>query len=648
MKTEPETTVMTMTNDKDSTAAAVPAGNLLRRVRVADVKPGINPRMEFDEEQLRGLASTFAANAGPVQPPVVYWDEGDGKYALIAGERRWRAAGVAGLEEMDVIVRARPSEKDQRKMALVENKQRQDLTPLEEALAVMEMLAMRTELGVPVYSRAQLAMELGVDANFIPRCEALMRCSERLRLAVHRREVEFRLAALVGSLPQALHELAEGELVFRSAGPLTVAAAALRVADYRRDLRKAQFPLEDTALVPGLPPCALCEFNGSQRSDVEGKYKGSVCLNPVCYDQKQAAWVALGRRHADDGQAVMVAADKVGKVFSFDGVTVRGDSGYVAADARPDDAMLVNPNATVPVWDKILAGLGLKVTLATDGQGRLRRLYDAGAALTAACSPECEWARLFRGQDGSRGAVKDSTADVEDKEEALIRVQMEEAQEKAMERAVEYGRLLAGQEWMVKVDAALDVPLTMEVMRLVIERLTAPEDRQWMACVMGGDARHKGEAWAVILEDMQSDTLGDVLPVLALALVARTMRLQGPAMVEGVSGELCALTGYQPKAAAALIEKQAREAAEALVKPRRPVKAAKVPEVESLPGDADAEPVAKVKREAQPEQRARALAVYLDTGSIKAAAEESGASVAAVRNWHLRDGWKAKREGRVE
>ncbi len=95
------------------------------------------PRRHFDEDRLRELADSIAAQ-GVVQPAVVR-PVGDGKYELIAGERRWRAAQLAGLSEIPVVVR---DVDDQAAMAmgLIENIQRDDLNPLEEAQALHRLL----------------------------------------------------------------------------------------------------------------------------------------------------------------------------------------------------------------------------------------------------------------------------------------------------------------------------------------------------------------------------------------------------------------------------------------------------------------------------------------------------------------------------
>lgn len=95
------------------------------------VEPNPNqPRQDFDEEQLQSLADSIAEH-GVVQPLTVRETE-NGYYQIIAGERRWRAARMASLKEIPAVI----IEADDRKvteLALVENLQRQDLNPVEEA-----------------------------------------------------------------------------------------------------------------------------------------------------------------------------------------------------------------------------------------------------------------------------------------------------------------------------------------------------------------------------------------------------------------------------------------------------------------------------------------------------------------------------------
>lgn len=95
------------------------------------------PRREFDPDALQALASSIRAQ-GVVQPIVVRPLPGDDQYEIIAGERRWRAAQLAGLSEIPAIVRDIPDEMAVA-IALIENIQREDLNPLEEASALKRL-----------------------------------------------------------------------------------------------------------------------------------------------------------------------------------------------------------------------------------------------------------------------------------------------------------------------------------------------------------------------------------------------------------------------------------------------------------------------------------------------------------------------------
>ncbi|MBR2890604.1 MAG: ParB/RepB/Spo0J family partition protein [Oscillospiraceae bacterium] len=105
---------------------------------VYKVEPNRNqPRQDFDEEELQALADSITEH-GVIQPLTVRLLD-SGYYQIIAGERRWRAARIAGLSEIPAVV----IEADDRKameLALIENLQRQDLNPVEEALGYQSLM----------------------------------------------------------------------------------------------------------------------------------------------------------------------------------------------------------------------------------------------------------------------------------------------------------------------------------------------------------------------------------------------------------------------------------------------------------------------------------------------------------------------------
>lgn len=106
-------------------------------VRISEVEPNpLQPRKSFDNEQLQALAESIAQH-GIIQPIVVR--PKNGMYMIVTGERRWRAARIAGLSKVPVII----IEADDRKsaeIALVENIQRKDLNPVEEARAYADLI----------------------------------------------------------------------------------------------------------------------------------------------------------------------------------------------------------------------------------------------------------------------------------------------------------------------------------------------------------------------------------------------------------------------------------------------------------------------------------------------------------------------------
>lgn len=97
-----------------------------------------NPRRQFNETELQDLANSIRQH-GIVQPVVVRKSVGEG-FELIAGERRWRAAQLAGLTEIPVIIRD-VDDRTALEIAIVENVQRSDLNPLEEALGYEQLIA---------------------------------------------------------------------------------------------------------------------------------------------------------------------------------------------------------------------------------------------------------------------------------------------------------------------------------------------------------------------------------------------------------------------------------------------------------------------------------------------------------------------------
>ncbi|MES9964936.1 MAG: ParB/RepB/Spo0J family partition protein [Candidatus Sedimenticola sp. 20ELBAFRAG] len=153
------------------------------------------PRRDFNPESLQELADSIAAQ-GVVQPIVVRPVDG-GRYEIIAGERRWRATQQAGLDEIPVVIRDVP---DQTAMAmgLIENIQRDDLNPLEEATALHRLLN-EFEL-----THQQIAQAVGKSRTTVTNLLRLLDLNEDVKNFIIERRLEMGHArALLGIKEEA-------------------------------------------------------------------------------------------------------------------------------------------------------------------------------------------------------------------------------------------------------------------------------------------------------------------------------------------------------------------------------------------------------------------------------------------------------------
>lgn len=140
-----------------------------RTVAISHLRPNrFQPRTQFDSPALAELAASIKAQ-GVVQPILVTPAESAGEYIIIAGERRWRAARQAGLEAVPVVVREVASDREMFEMALVENLQRSDLNPIEEAEAYQRLLS---EFGV---KQEDVASRVGKSRSTVTNALRLLR-----------------------------------------------------------------------------------------------------------------------------------------------------------------------------------------------------------------------------------------------------------------------------------------------------------------------------------------------------------------------------------------------------------------------------------------------------------------------------------------
>jgi ParB family chromosome partitioning protein len=194
------------------------------------------PRTEMDPDALEDLAASIRAQ-GVVQPIVVRPLQGGGRYEIIAGERRWRAAQLAGLHEIPAVVRDVP---DQAAMAiaLIENIQRENLNPMEEAQALKRLI---DEFEM---THQQTADAVGRSRAAVSNLLRLLDLNGDVKRMVETGDLEMGHArALLGLSPEDQSQAAR-----------QVVAKGLSVRETEQLVRRLQAPVTDKPGTPTLDP----------------------------------------------------------------------------------------------------------------------------------------------------------------------------------------------------------------------------------------------------------------------------------------------------------------------------------------------------------------------------------------------------------
>jgi ParB family chromosome partitioning protein len=159
-------------------SALYPSEGGATKVPVDKIRPNhLQPRRHFEPEALTELATSIKQH-GLAQPIVVSYDLATRSYELIAGERRWRATQLAGLKEIDVVIREPRDEKHRMALTLIENLQRADLNPIEIALGYLRLMK---EFGI---NQTALAEEVGKSKATISNTLRLLELSEEIQKAL--------------------------------------------------------------------------------------------------------------------------------------------------------------------------------------------------------------------------------------------------------------------------------------------------------------------------------------------------------------------------------------------------------------------------------------------------------------------------------
>lgn len=215
--------------------------DMLRMVEVGKLKPGkYQPRTQMDQESLAELASSIKSQG--IMQPILVREQGD-KYEIIAGERRWRASQLAGLQEIPVLVREIPDEAALA-MALIENIQRENLNPLEEANGIKRLI---DEFGMTHQAAAEA---VGRSRTAVTNLLRLLNLAKPVQQLVMQGRIDMGHARALLSLEgaqqiAAAEHIAQAGLSVREAEALVKRAASTSAKPVKKSLDKDVKRLEE-------------------------------------------------------------------------------------------------------------------------------------------------------------------------------------------------------------------------------------------------------------------------------------------------------------------------------------------------------------------------------------------------------------------
>jgi len=180
------------------------SGNSVVELNIIDVQPNINqPRHVFDDEKMEALVESVKAN-GIIQPIIVV--KHNDIYMIVAGERRWRAAKKAGLKQIPAIVQDY-DDKTIMEVALIENLQREDLNPVDEALGY-RMLMDTFDL-----TQEQISERIGKSRSAIANSLRILNLPEDVLVYIKEKKISEGHAKVLSSLKTARDQLAIAEMI---------------------------------------------------------------------------------------------------------------------------------------------------------------------------------------------------------------------------------------------------------------------------------------------------------------------------------------------------------------------------------------------------------------------------------------------------
>ena len=173
----------------------------IKKISISNISPNKDqPRKKFKQSELKEL-STSIKSQGLIQPIIVR-DLGEGQYEIIAGERRWRASQLAGIHEIECVIK-QLSENDMLETALIENIQRENLNVIEEADAYKKLIDLKK------IKNEDLAKKIGKSASHISNIIRLLELDKEIQNMVIEEQISMGHARALIGVPDAISRAKE-------------------------------------------------------------------------------------------------------------------------------------------------------------------------------------------------------------------------------------------------------------------------------------------------------------------------------------------------------------------------------------------------------------------------------------------------------
>jgi ParB/RepB/Spo0J family partition protein len=328
--------------------APAPAAVLQQNIALDLLFPSpTNPRKRFNQVKLEELAASIKTQ-GVLQPILVRVAlqgdgfgavENKGNYEVIAGERRYRASKLAGLTEVPCFIR-NLTDLQVLHAQVIENLQRDDLHPIEEAEGYENLMQQMDENGNK-YTADTIAAEVGKSRGYVYGRLKLLDLCQEARDAFFDGSLENSTGQIIARIPthklqlEALTRIVEDDMSFRQAKDWIQRRFML-------DLATAPFEIKDASLLESAGACTEClKRTGNQPELFDDVSSKDICTDTACFAEKKTAHIAFAIKSAETNGDVVIRKEEAKKLIRYPYMIEQELSNSnlaLLSDEIPDDA----------------------------------------------------------------------------------------------------------------------------------------------------------------------------------------------------------------------------------------------------------------------------------------------------------------------